>query len=1029
METRPAEKEPANQGLLDKGVDFVFRSVPQAVLGGVTGATRAPLELGSSLIRGRGVTQSFRDAGSAFMDEVRDPSSPAAMAADTLHGAASGFLLGFGNQRDTSGMGTAQRVLTKVGEGIGYGLGLGGSLVLLEPVSSAGLAKVGVPRVLAKYPGVAKYAEPVIRNAASMALRGQVDRSMVNADFNARLHRFASDVEAGGMLTAISAVTGFKAGFPAMFAYGYLTTPKEAPIEDKVLGGVTMAALHGAMGLSDRPLSFSGKPAPKVEPHEIRSVMQEVLSKYGGEPKAAIPEKAAVTSPAVEESPRTKSLSEKLRSVFSETAQPLVSPITGTHILADNFERSSGIPVKSSVVNIIDEGMRKKTAFVQEAATRLADILGEKMSDVAYMDSLGKLGVATDGMALNSTEARAEAAKLGLGDDALRLLGEYRSFLDEYFYPIAKGEDPSLEQRKNYYPQMRGGEPERMAPSGNPLDDISASPDYFAVKSRNPNPEYERATDIVEVTMRYANALANRVFLKDGVANYEGLRDSLPPWVESRLTEFVNSNVGVPDTRTTWLEDTTRSFSDSINKAFGTSLDLGRMFSTVGRLYRSQVFAETLGIPNMKSVAFQVTQPIQMGIAAFGPKGIPYINRAYESALDPMTRELAENKGWYRPDAGADKAGKYLKSKAYSEASRAERVLLRVIEFNNWRLGLFRGGDTYARIVTGKAAWDQFNDAAKTKDVLEGLGMTGDFPYGTAPDIARVKEFLDKGDLEGARDAYVNIRLNETQLPQSGGEFPSRPFGKMGGRSLFTFASYPLQTGANFISRFNIKQKGIYVGTAISLVSAFRNLGTETRSSLGPSAITGPFQDRSLFAVNMVKGIVGGLYSVIDSLRGDYVQRKKDVDAFVEGLRPLVATPLKVAALAKSMSNNWAIYNSAGNKILVQGSPWLVLLKFLSFTPNRLAKVYAKSRAEVQVSAKNRDLAEQLSEILREGTGEDLAAFLKDHPEMSDYKPSPTQFINLLFPQEFLQESLYGVPKRDIPEVQKRFQEIDAQYK
>lgn len=160
---------------------------------------------------------------------------------------------------------------------VGQGLGMMGTIGGLAKITAPLTTPAGFVDFLNQYPHVAKYAIPLIQNAASFSIYGQLDPQLAD-DMGARAHSFLIDVGTAPIYTALGMIKSAKYSLPASFGLGFgMAKLSGADNANAVSSGIAFALLDG-VGRAGAPKFVDTRNSDEA----LKAEAMIVLSKYSG---------------------------------------------------------------------------------------------------------------------------------------------------------------------------------------------------------------------------------------------------------------------------------------------------------------------------------------------------------------------------------------------------------------------------------------------------------------------------------------------------------------------------------------------------------------------------------------------------------------------------------------------------------------------------------------------------------------------------------------------------------------------------
>lgn len=197
---------------------------------------------GKAALSGKGPAASIGDAAAAELESTLNVLGTLGLKA--ISGATGGIVSPSAGLH-TGDTGLEKNVLTGIGI-VGQGIGMMGSIGGISRVAAPLVTPAGFVSYLNQFPKVAKYAIPLIQNAAAFGVYGQLDPALAG-DLGRRAERFGIDVATAPIYTALGMVKSAKYSLPSSFALGFgMAKLSGATNADALSSGIAFALLDGA---------------------------------------------------------------------------------------------------------------------------------------------------------------------------------------------------------------------------------------------------------------------------------------------------------------------------------------------------------------------------------------------------------------------------------------------------------------------------------------------------------------------------------------------------------------------------------------------------------------------------------------------------------------------------------------------------------------------------------------------------------------------------------------------------------------
>jgi len=1068
-----------DRNLMTKASDLFFRDVPTALLRSSETLLNAPFELlGSSLPGGdpeeakdnlwdimagkRGMSPNIERALFGWRRGITmgwDPTSD--LPEDETGGFAGAETPKWvGDMFKTTGeIGGNVMAIAKANKVAGTFLGWSGKMTKLATNPTA----IGFSM---KFPKALPYAKMLLQGSLGFGLFGQAQKDVVKADWKTKAEQLKNDMQTGFAFSAIGGI-GFRATrgavaqkftgikqvvtnaiveYPTMFGLGYVDTYHRDPNstqEERIENGLTLAFLHGVLGLADKPMR-QGKEFKNIHKTQIDEAIRRVPEMLEGEAVSnnQKAETRAVDRLSSEISKTGKELT--LPKGFAETKVPVEDIgrvrrwIGSIYPMAEQLEAKTGLPFYSKWYRGIENAAVNTTQFRVWSDQKIAEFLPPKQwRNAPYMEKVGELGVALDEANVSTKSARGQkiASDLGLGQKELDTVFNFQKFWSENYFPLAKQMNPKLKFKDNYWPKLEDfGRRESV---GAAFGEFVPDEVMFNVGPRG-GTDVSRIKNPIVLNSMYANTIAKKAFYQVPLDTYSKLKQHLPPRLRKRFDEFMNTNIGKVDRSPGIVYDFLSGVDQKINSVLakvnqsefgktkiGKELKVNTANSAVdiANLLNTSAYASAIGGANLRPTGLQFVQALQLGVPEFGMRGVPYILKGYKNATDPAVWERAKQGGWIQSDFLSDGA-----IRAYDKfkSSKGRASLLYATDATRFMLEGIKKGDAVSRVVIGDAAWHQFNDSLQIyrnkgfEAFSENLGLAEGKSLGeklyrpkfSDPLVREIEGFLKGNDIPNARESYIRYRLRNTNFSQLPGEFPESGLREFGGRSLYMLQTFPLHALNTFVNRWSPSQKASYIGMGLVLTQAFRKLlGVDLKRSFGAQDLAGPLLEVQLVYANMFKTALDWGAA---SLEGWDRSTDEAKDEFIKSLGVWTNQPKRLARVKKSLENNYAILDSKG-KIIEYGNPLTTFMQLIGFTPNEVAIFYEESRLGSNAANKHQNKRAELLELQQIDNEEERTkktdGWLKRNPDYL-YLMSDPAFLEQIFKsrREGLDE-MNGIPQ------------------
>ncbi len=456
--------------------------------------------------------------------------------------------------------------------------------------------------------------------------------------------------------------------------------------------------------------------------------------------------------------------------VFSQWLSPV------RHWTRD-FERSSGLPVYSKIVDPIERGFMLSEAAKGASIKTHADLFGEYQGPKFTEERrLVMRYLEGDNAAIASNESltpKAKADLIDIAEKARPILDEYGKKLGPEFIKGGKN------YRENYISHIQdiGGTFQRYKEGA----EIPKSITSFAERERTGTLMGPIVDDAQAVMDIYANSVARKQFLDSAFQQAHEVMPSLPETVKGSMKSYILEKLGFADR----LEQAMNESSIKIASKLGINLPADAMRKAV-QLALDTTYAATIG-GRPGAVVRNLLQLPTLGYARLGPK---FFAQGFAKALTP--EGIAELKaGGFLIDRGvpfgADLAAEATAGgKAYSGYRGLTQGLMSpysgvdaITRGSVYWQGKYIWEDALSKYNSGKLTWKQAEQAMD-------LGAF----HQVDQNLIRTK--IANGDTEGAFHTYVRDLLDETNFPYRKGSSNRVSYGTTG-KLLTQFSQWPLE--------------------------------------------------------------------------------------------------------------------------------------------------------------------------------------------------------------------------------------------